>query len=119
MQRVFSGILAIGLMLGASAHAQNNIGGAWDLTVNGPEGAINATATFKQDGEKVTGTIETPLGAAEMTGSLKGKTLNLSFSISGPNGPLDIKVNGEVEGASMKGMIDFGMGTADFTATKK
>lgn len=119
MSRFFAVILAAGLMFGSAVSAQNNVSGAWDLIVNGPEGAINATATLKQDGEKLTGSIETPQGTAEMTGSLKGKTLNLSFSIAGPNGALDIKVNGEVDGASMKGIIDFGMGMADFTAKKK
>jgi hypothetical protein len=119
MLRVFSAIVVIGLMFGAVASAQTNVSGAWDLAINGPEGPINATATLKQDGEKVTGSIDTPAGPAELTGTLKGKTLNVSFSINGPNGPLDVKVNSEVDGASMKGIVDFGMGMADFTAKKK
>ena len=119
MSRLLSLILVCGLMLTASTYAQSSVAGAWDLTINGPEGPITATATLKQDGEKVTGSIETPQGTAEMTGTFKGKTLNLAFQIPGPNGNLDIKVNGEVDGASMKGVIDFGMGMADFTAKKK
>ncbi|HYE87973.1 MAG TPA: hypothetical protein VEA16_16530 [Vicinamibacterales bacterium] len=118
MARVLAAILAIGLMAG-TAFAQGSVSGAWDLIVNGPEGPINATANLKQDGEKLSGSIETPQGTAEMAGSLKGKALNLSFSIQGPQGPLEIKVNGEVDGASMKGIIDFGMGMAEFTAKKK
>jgi hypothetical protein len=54
-----------------------------------------------------------------LTGTLKGKVLNITFTVPGPNGNLDIKVNGEVDGASIKGIIDFGMGMADFTAKKK
>jgi hypothetical protein len=119
MLRAFSAALALALTLSASAFAQTGVGGAWDLTINGPEGPINATATLKQDGENVTGSIETPQGVAEMKGTYKGKTLNMGFSIQTPQGPLDIKVNGEVDGASMKGVIDFGMGMADFTAKKK
>jgi hypothetical protein len=108
----------IAFALSTSALAQG-VAGAWDLAINGPEGPINATATLKQDGENVTGSIETPQGTAEMKGTYKGKALNLAFSIQGPQGPIDIKVNGEVDGASMKGIIDFGMGMADFTAKKK
>ena len=119
MLRVFSAILAVGLVMSASAYAQSSVAGAWDLTINGPEGAINATATLKQDGENVTGSIETPQGAAEMKGTYKGKTLNMGFTFQGPQGPIEIKVNGEVDGAAMKGTIDFGMGMADFTAKKK
>ena len=93
--------------------------GQWDLAIQGPEGPINATATLKQDGENVTGSIDTPQGPAELSGTLKGKTLNVGFKISGPNGELPIKVTGEVDGASIKGIIDFGMGMAEFTAKKK
>jgi hypothetical protein len=118
MLRTVLAATALTLALGTSALAQS-VAGAWDLSINGPEGVINATATLKQDGEKVTGSIDTPQGKAEMTGTFQGKTLNLAFQIAGPNGNLDIKVNGEVDGASMKGIIDFGMGMADFTAKKK
>ena len=118
MFRTFIAATALVVALGSSALAQS-VAGAWDLSINGPEGAITATATLKQDGEKVTGSIESPQGTAELTGTIKGKVLNVSFAIPGPNGNLDIKVNGEVDGASMKGIIDFGMGMADFTAKKK
>src|SRR5215211_2679347 len=115
MFRSFIAATALVVALGTSALAQS-VAGAWDLSINGPEGAITATATLKQDGEKVTGSIESPQGTADLSGTIKGKVLNMSFTIPGPNGNLDIKVNGEVDGASMKGIIDFGMGMADFTA---
>ncbi len=118
MLRVVS-VVILGMMLTVAAAAQNSVAGAWDLAINGPEGPINATATLKQAGENVTGSIEMPQGAAEMKGTFKGKTLNMAFSIQGPNGAIDIKVNSEVDGDSMKGVIDFGMGMADFTAKKK
>ena len=118
MFRSFIAATALVVALGSTALAQS-VAGAWDLSINGPEGAITATATLKQDGEKVTGSIESPQGTAELSGTMKGKVLNVSFTIPGPNGNLDIKVNGEVDGASMKGIIDFGMGMADFTAKKK
>jgi len=118
MFRTLAITLALSFVLGSGLLAQS-VAGGWDLTINGPEGAITATVTLKQDGEKVTGQIESPQGTAELTGTLKGKVLNMAFSIQGPNGPLDIKVNGEVDGANMKGIIDFGMGMADFTAKKK
>ena len=117
MARLFSTIVVIALA--SAALSAQSVAGAWDLSINGPEGVITATADLKQDGEKITGSITSPQGTVELAGTCKGKTLNLSFSIQSPNGPLDIKVNGEVEGADMKGVIDFGMGMADFTAKKK
>lgn len=118
MFRNIAAALALTLVVGATALAQG-VSGAWDLTVNGPEGPIAVTATFKQDGEKLTGAIETPQGKADFTGTLKGKAMNISFSIAGPSGPLDVKVNGDVDGSTMKGIVDFGMGMADFTGKKK
>lgn len=119
MSRILSIGAAIVLFLGATLSGQGNVSGAWELSINGPQGAITAAANLQQAGENVTGTIDSPQGTAELKGTLKGKTLTLAFSMQGPDGPLDIKVNGEVEGDSIKGMLDFGMGQADFTAKKK
>jgi hypothetical protein len=117
--RAMSFAVGFALVLSVATFAQGSVAGAWDLSINGPQGPINAAATLKQDGDAITGTIDSPQGTVPVKGTIKGKTLAISFSIDGPQGPLDVKVNGEVEGDAMKGMIDFGMGTADFTAAKK
>lgn len=120
MLRMFSVILAASLILAVNAYAQGTVAGAWDLAINGPEGPVNATANLKQDGEKVTGSIESQAGTAELTGTMKGKNLTMAFTVQTPNGPLDIKVTGEVDGAAMKGTIDLaGMGMMEFTGKKK
>jgi hypothetical protein len=118
MKNVLSALCALVLVTSALA-AQGSVSGDWDLSINGPEGVITATATLKQDGEKVSGSITSPQGTVDLAGTCKGKTVNLAFQIQGPQGALDIKVNGEVDGGDMKGIIDFGMGMADFTAKKK
>jgi opacity protein-like surface antigen len=118
MYRRFLLAALMAFALSSAAFAQS-VSGAWDLAIQGPEGPISASATLNQDGENVTGSIDTPQGKADMKGTYKGKTLNMAFTIQGPQGPIDIKVNGEVDGASMKGVIDFGMGMAEFTAKKK
>jgi hypothetical protein len=107
------------LILSTTPFAQGSVAGGWDLTINGPQGEITATATVKQDGEKVTGTLQSPQGEVEMAGTMKGSTLAMAFSVQTPNGPLDIKLVAEVTGATLKGTIDFGMGTAELTGKKK
>lgn len=119
MSRFLSAAAAFVLFLNISVGAQGNLSGAWDMSINGPQGPITAAAALKQDGEAVSGTFDSPQGTVPVKGTLKGKTLALTFSIDGPQGPLEVKVNGEVEGEAIKGIIDFGMGTADFTAAKK
>ena len=118
MARLFSTLFAV-VFATAALTAQNNIAGDWDLSINGPEGVITATASLKQDGDAVTGSITSPQGTVDLKGTYKAKKVELAFQIQSPNGPLDIKVNGDVDGADMKGIIDFGMGMADFTAKKK
>ena len=118
MSRLFSMLFVLALALGTTVSAQS-VSGAWELSINGPEGVISATADLKQDGDKLTGTITSPQGSVELKGTYKDKKVELAFSIQGPNGAMDIKVNGEVDGSDMKGIIDFGMGMADFTAKKK
>jgi hypothetical protein len=117
MARLLSTIVAIALA--TAALSAQSVSGDWDLSINGPEGVITATANLKQDGEKITGSITSPQGTVDLAGTYKGKTVNIAFQIQGPQGALDIKVNGEVDGSDMKGIIDFGMGMADFTAKKK
>lgn len=119
MSKFLSICAALVLALNVVAGAQGNVAGAWELAINGPQGMITAGATLKQDGDKLTGTINSPQGDAEMTGSIQGNTMTLTFSIAGPDGPLEIKLDGEVSGDTVKGLLDFGMGQADFTGTRK
>lgn len=118
MARLFSTLAALAFVT-AVVSAQANIAGSWLMTINGPEGAINATAELKQDGETVSGTISSPQGTVEVKGTYKAKKVEFGFTIVSPQGELPIKVNGDVDGDDMKGIIDFGMGMADFTAKKK
>jgi hypothetical protein len=118
MARLFSITFVLALALSTVAYAQS-VAGTWELSVNGPEGVINATADLKQDGDNITGTITSQQGSVELKGTYKDKKVALAFSMQTPNGPMDIKVNGDVDGSDMKGIIDFGMGMAEFTGKKK
>ena len=119
MTRILSLALVGLFVLTTASFAQTDVAGNWELNINGPQGPITATATLKQDGDKVTGTFSGPQGDVETSGTLKGSTLSLAFSVNTPQGSLSITMNGEVDGPSIKGVLDFGMGTADFTGTKK
>ena len=105
--------------MGVAPQAQGSVAGAWDLTINGPQGAITATATLKQEGDNVTGADRHPSGHGRSEGHVQGQDADAGFSIAGPDGPLEIKVNGEVDGDTVKGMLDFGMGQADFTGEEE
>ena len=52
MIRVLSLAVVFAFVLGMAPQAQGSVAGGWDLNINGPQGAIAATATLKQDGDK-------------------------------------------------------------------
>ena len=120
VRRILTGICALILTAGViTPFAQTDISGSWTLMINGPQGPVDAEATFKQDGDKVTGTMSSMAGETNVAGTLSGSTLSLAFNVVTPNGPLDVKMTAEITGAEMKGVVDFSMGTADFTGKKK
>lgn len=117
---ILTGMCALMLVAGAAApFAQANVSGDWTLTINGPQGATDADVTFKQDGDKVTGTMSSMAGETNVAGTVTGSSLALAFNVVTPNGPIDVKMTAEVSGNEMKGVVDFSMGTADFTGRKK
>ena len=120
VRRILTGVCALILVAGAATRSRRPISRATGtITINGPQGAVDADATLKQDGEKVTGTMSSMAGEANLAGTLTGSTLALAFNVVTPNGPIDVKMTAEVSGSEMKGVVDFSMGTADFTGRKK
>jgi len=120
IERMLAGVCALILTAGlGSPFAQADVSGTWTLMINGPQGAVDAEATFRQDGDKVTGTMSSMAGETTVAGTLSGSSLSLAFNVVTPNGPIDVKMTAEVSGAEMKGVVDYSMGTADFTGKKK
>ncbi|MGH9658752.1 MAG: hypothetical protein ACRD96_09420 [Bryobacteraceae bacterium] len=115
MRRVF--MLAL---LAATAFAAD-ISGAWDFTVETQAGSGNPAFTFKQDGEKLTGTYKGLFGEAAVTGSVKGDKVEFSFEASREGQSVKNRYRGTVEGGTkMKGEAELGeLGKATWTAVKK
>jgi hypothetical protein len=72
MNKVFYGF-AIAAVLALSAivlHAQQSVAGTWTMSVHG----MSLQLALTQDGEKVSGTLESPHGTIRLTGEFsKGK----------------------------------------------
>jgi len=97
------------LLLAASAMAQSvDVTGDWDLTVVSPQGARDAKASFKQDGEKLTGVFKGQRGELPLTGSIKGKEIKINYTVKFQDQDLAITLTGKVDGDTMKGEADFG-----------
>ncbi|MFY9557544.1 MAG: hypothetical protein WAV20_10380 [Blastocatellia bacterium] len=97
-----------------------NITGTWDFTVETAAGSGTPTFTFKQEGEKLTGSYKGQLGEAPLTGTVKGADVKFSFKLSAQGQDLTITYTGKVDGNSMKGTAAYGeLGEGTWTAKKK
>lgn len=102
------------------AQTEADLNGEWLVSFNTPMGTMDGAATFKQEGEELSGVISGPTGeTAFKGGSVKAGVFTFTFDIAGPNGNLSIIMNGEQAGDAIKGTFDFGQGTGDWTGKRK
>jgi hypothetical protein len=104
--------------LAATPRAQGGIDGNWALTFDTPMGSLDASATFKTDGDALSGTMDSQAGSTSFKGTVKGKTISFVMNVSTPNGDMSIQMDAEVEGDTIKGTFDFGQGTGTWTGKR-
>jgi hypothetical protein len=108
--------------VGAAQSAKVDVTGTWAFTVLSDAGTGTPTVTFKQDGEKLTGHYSSMLvGEADLTGTVKGQTIEFTVRADVQGMPLEFKFNGTIESKdSMKGKLDTGgLGEATFSGKRK
>jgi hypothetical protein len=123
MNRLIScvvGLAAFGVAAAAMAQDTADISGAWVVTVDAPQGKNDVEATFKQAGEKVTGEVTTPMGAASFSGTLVNNRLAISYSIPLQGQALEFKLAGVVDHDTMSGTLELGgLGKTSWSARRK
>jgi hypothetical protein len=73
--------------------------------------------TFKQEGEKLSGTYKGQFGEAKVTGKVQGKDVEFSFE---PQEGSKIVYKGTIDGETMKGTADYaGQASGDWTGKRK
>ena len=78
------------------------------------------TSTFKQDGEKLTGTQSSQMGEMPLEGTIKGADIAFAIVIDMQGQQMTITYAGKVDGETMTGTIEFGgMGSSTWTAKKQ
>jgi hypothetical protein len=92
-----------------------NVTGDWNVAVETSAGSGNPSFTFKQEGEKLTGTYKGQLGEGPLTGTVKGDDITFSVKVNAQGQDLTIVYTGKIESKdSMKGKVvlgEFGEGT--------
>lgn len=99
-------ILAVVVAMAVSAVAQGlNVTGKWTFDVQTGQGGGQPTVTFKQDGEKLTGTYTGRYGTFPFKGTLKAREIEFSFQMDTDGGQTTMSFIGEVaaDAQMMKG----------------
>ena len=103
----------------ATPRAQDVLTGAWALSFVTLNGAMEASATFKQDGETLTGTLSGPQAEVPLKAAITGATFTFTIDVQTPNGQqLVIDLQGRVECDAITGTFDFGQGMGDWTGRR-
>jgi len=92
--------------------------GVWKITINTPMGAQEVTATLVTSGDTFTGATKGPMGDQTISGAVDGDTLAWSAQISQPM-PMTLEFDAKVDGDTMTGNVKLGpFGTAPLSGVR-
>ena len=96
-----------------------NLSGKWAATVSGPMGEMDMTLEIQQEGNSVSGTISSEMGAWTLSdGVLSGKELLFTISATIMDETIELAFSGTAEQDSIEGTISFEGGSAELRATR-
>jgi hypothetical protein len=119
---VFLALVAVAALpaFAQDASKKVNITGAWEITVESPQGTMTMTANYKQDGETLTGNHTSEMGDMPLKGTVKGNDLEYTISLDMGGQAMSILHKGRIDGDTIKGTAELGgMGTMNWTAKRK
>ena len=93
--------------------------GVWNVTINSPMGAQQATMTLVTDGGRLSGTMAGAQGTQEFEGgTVDGDSLEWVVEMTSPM-PMKLEVKATVDGDSLSGDVKLGaFGNATFSGTR-
>ena len=108
------------VMASVSRADDAKVTGKWESKFTTPQGdTMTTTFTFKQDGNKLTGTVVGGRGGeSPLEGTVKGNEVKFTVTRTTPNGEMKSEYTATVEGDTMKGSVESPRGKRDWSATK-
>ncbi|UCF21113.1 MAG: hypothetical protein JSU87_06930 [Gemmatimonadota bacterium] len=96
-----------------------NVSGVWEFTSETPRGTMTRKVTFEQDGSKLSGTMETQMGAAPIkNGLVEGNKISFTVEFSRGERSFEMTYQGTVEGDTAKGTMQTPRGAVEWTAKR-
>ena len=112
-------LLATCLGAAAALAAPAQVAGEWNATLDLGSIKGSVVLTFKQDGEKLTGTYKGRYGTFALEGTIKGQTIEFAVAMTAEGMETQGLFAGTVEGDSMSGGVEFeGAGEGNWYATR-
>jgi hypothetical protein len=109
------------VLLAISLSAQEvDVTGDWEITITTPRGERTQDINFKQEGEKLTVTMQSRGGEVTAEGTVKGNEIEWSITRSTQRGEFTMTYTGKIEGDTMSGEVQMGdFGGGEWKAKKK
>ena len=83
-----------------------NVAGSWKLVIDFQGQQLPVSLTLEQDGENVSGVLETMLGNGKIAdGKVSGSKLAATASAEMQGQPIDFTISGKVDGDSINGTL--------------
>jgi len=111
--------VASAALVSAAPLAPANIAGQWQFTVELAVGTGRPLVTFKQDGEKITGTYEGRYGKSALEGTVKENHVEFTISVVAEGTTVSGAFAGDIEKDGMSGTVDYeGAGDGTWSAVR-
>jgi hypothetical protein len=96
-----------------------NIAGKWTVTIEMQGQQRQSGLDLKVEGTKLTGTISSELGEAQLAGEYADGKLKFGFSMDANGTPIQVGFVGAVQkDGTLAGTLDFGQGEIPWTAVR-
>ena len=120
MARLNVAVLALVLALvPMAAFAQSGIAGDWELTLATPQGSNTVNVSLTRDGDKVAGTLTSPMGSVPFTGTAAGDEVKVVANIDVQGASIEMGLTAKVAGDALNGTVKFGdFGEFPFTGKR-
>ena len=111
-------VVCVGLLSAAPA-APANVAGQWQFTVELSMGTGRPLVTFKQDGEKITGTYEGRYGKSSLEGTVKENHIEFTVTVVAEGTTVSGVFAGDYEKEQMSGTVEYeGAGDGTWSAVR-
>lgn len=99
-----------------SAQETANVAGKWEMTNETPRGTQTSTFTFEQEGNVLTGAIESARGSSPISsGSVEGNVVTFTSVRGMGNRRMEMTYTGTFEGDTITGSMSTPRGEREFT----